>query len=167
MALEKTLSIIKPDAVHRQLIGVINARIIQAKLTIVAMKMVHLTRKQAEDFYNEHAEKPFFDKLIQFMVSGPIVVQVLESEKAVSRYREMMGSTDFRCARAGTLRFDFASSLTENAVHGSDSPASAARKIAYFFRMMKFILRIPKNGHCSQFVCIQKIGRLLRQGRDG
>lgn len=133
MALEKTLSIIKPDAVHKQLIGVINMRIIQAKLTIVAMKMLHLKRKQAEDFYHQHAGQPFFGRLIKFMVSGPIVVQVLESEKAVSRYREMMGTTDFRCARTGTLRFDFASSLTENAVHGSDSPESAAREIAYFF----------------------------------
>lgn len=133
MVLEKTLSIIKPDAVHKQLIGVINMRIIQAKLTIVAMKMVHLTREQAEGFYNEHIAQPFFNQLIQFMISGPIVVQVLESEKAISRYREMIGTTDFRRACAGTLRFDFASSVTENVVHGSDSPASAAREIAYFF----------------------------------
>lgn len=133
MAIEKTLSIIKPNAVKKNLIGAIETRIIQAKLTIIGLKMVHLTQAQAEGFYREHQGKPFFDHLIQFMTSGPIVVQALQGENAISHYRELMGATDPAKALAGTLRYDFADSLTENAVHGSDSTSSADREIAYFF----------------------------------
>ncbi|MDF7668026.1 nucleoside-diphosphate kinase [Orbaceae bacterium ESL0727] len=130
---ERTFSMIKPNAVRKNLLGTIESRIIQAKLKIVALKMVQLTQKQAEGFYAEHAGKPFFDGLIKFMTSGPIVVQVLAGENAVYRYRELMGATDPAKALAGTLRYDFADSVTENAVHGSDSLLSAEREIAYFF----------------------------------
>ena len=133
MAIEQTLSIIKPDAVKKQIIGEIQTRIHQAKLDIIAMKMVRLTKEQAEGFYAEHQDKPFFANLVQFMMSGPIVVQVLQGENAVERYRQLMGPTDLSKAAAGTLRADFANSVRENAVHGSDSLASAEREIAYFF----------------------------------
>ncbi|WP_294844092.1 nucleoside-diphosphate kinase [uncultured Gilliamella sp.] len=133
MTIEKTLSIIKPNAVKKNLIGEIEMRISQAKFKIVALKMLRLTKEQAEGFYGEHQGKPFFDNLIRFMTSGPIIVQVLESEDAVKRYRDLMGPTDLSKANAGTLRADFADSITENAVHGSDSLASAQREIAYFF----------------------------------
>lgn len=133
MVLERTLSIIKPNAVKKHLIGEIETRIIQAKLNIIALKMLKLTKTQAEGFYAEHKGKPFFDNLIKFMISGPIVVQVLQGENAIERYRELMGTTDLSKAQAGTLRDNFADSVTENAVHGSDSQESAAREIAYFF----------------------------------
>ena len=133
MAIEQTLSIIKPDAVKKQIIGEIQTRIHQAKLDIIAMKMVRLTKEQAEGFYAEHQDKPFFANLVKFMMSGPIVVQVLQGENAVERYRQLMGPTDLSKAAAGTLRADFANSVRENAVHGSDSLASAEREIAYFF----------------------------------
>lgn len=133
MAIEQTLSIIKPDAVKKQIIGEIQTRIHQAKLDIIAMKMVKLTKEQAEGFYAEHQDKPFFANLVQFMMSGPIVVQVLQGENAVKRYRQLMGPTDLSKAAAGTLRADFANSMRENAVHGSDSLASAEREITYFF----------------------------------
>lgn len=133
MAIEQTLSIIKPDAVKKQIIGEIQTRIHQAKLDIIAMKMVKLTKEQAEGFYAEHQDKPFFANLVQFIMSGPIVVQVLQGENAVERYRQLMGPTDLSKAAAGTLRADFANSMRENAVHGSDSLASAEREIAYFF----------------------------------
>ena len=133
MAIEQTLSIIKPDAVKKQIIGEIQTRIHQAKLDIIAIKMVKLTKEQAEGFYAEHQDKPFFANLVKFMMSGPIVVQVLQGENAVERYRQLMGPTDLSKAAAGTLRADFANSMRENAVHGSDSLASAEREIAYFF----------------------------------
>ncbi|AHN25434.1 Nucleoside diphosphate kinase [Gilliamella apicola] len=133
MAIEQTLSIIKPDAVKKQIIGEIQTRIHQAKLDIIAIKMVKLTKEQAEGFYAEHQDKPFFANLVNFMMSGPIVVQVLQGENAVERYRQLMGPTDLSKASAGTLRADFANSMRENAVHGSDSLASAEREIAYFF----------------------------------
>lgn len=133
MAIEQTLSIIKPDAVKKQIIGEIQTRIHQAKLDIIAIKMVKLTKEQAEGFYAEHQDQPFFANLVNFMMSGPIVVQVLQGENAVERYRELMGPTDLSKAAAGTLRADFANSMRENAVHGSDSLASAEREIAYFF----------------------------------
>lgn len=133
MAIEQTLSIIKPDAVKKQIIGEIQTRIQQAKLDIIAIKMVKLTKEQAEGFYAEHQDKPFFANLVNFMMSGPIVVQVLQGENAVERYRQLMGPTDLSKAAAGTLRADFANSMRENAVHGSDSLASAEREIAYFF----------------------------------
>lgn len=133
MSIEQTLSIIKPNAVKKNLIGIIETRLVQAKLNIVAMKMVQLTRAQAEGFYAEHQGKPFFERLVGFMTSGPIVVQVLEGDNAVTHYREIMGATDPEKALAGTLRYDFADNVTENAVHGSDSTESAQREIAYFF----------------------------------
>lgn len=133
MAIERTLSIIKPNAVRKHVIGEIETRISQAKLNIVALKMLKLTREQAEGFYAEHKGKSFFDNLIKFMISGPIVVQVLEGENAIKRYRDLMGPTDLSNANAGTLRADFSDSVTENAVHGSDSVISAEREIAYFF----------------------------------
>ena len=133
MAIEQTLSIIKPDAVKKQIIGEIQTRIHQAKLDIIAIKMVKLTKEQAEGFYAEHQDKPFFANLVNFMMSGPIVVQVLQGENAIERYRQLMGPSDLSKAAAGTLRADFANSMRENAVHGSDSLASAEREIAYFF----------------------------------
>ncbi|WP_395754888.1 nucleoside-diphosphate kinase [Edwardsiella ictaluri] len=133
MTLERTFSIVKPNAVAKNAIGAIYPRFESAGLKIVAAKMVHLTREQAEGFYAEHRERPFFDGLVTFMTSGPIMVQVLEGNDAVRRNREIMGATNPESALAGTLRADYADSLTENAVHGSDSPASAEREIAYFF----------------------------------
>ncbi|OCG20833.1 nucleoside-diphosphate kinase [Gilliamella sp. App2-1] len=133
MTIERTLSIIKPNAVKKQLIGEIETRISQARLNIIALKMLRLTKEQAEGFYAEHQGKSFFDKLVKFMISGPIVVQILEGENAVQRYRELMGPTDLSKATAGTLRADFADSMTENAVHGSDSLTAAEKEIAYFF----------------------------------
>lgn len=133
MAIERTLSMIKPNAVRKHVIGEIETRISQAKLDIVALKMLKLTREQAEGFYAEHKGKSFFDNLIKFMISGPIVVQVLEGENAIKRYRDLMGPTDLSKANAGTLRADFSDNVTENAVHGSDSLTSAEREIAYFF----------------------------------
>lgn len=133
MTIERTFSIVKPNAVAKNAIGAIYARFERAGFNIVAAKMLHLTREQAEGFYAEHQGKPFFDGLVSFMVSGPIMVQVLEGENAVQRNRDIMGATNPANALAGTLRADYADSLTENAVHGSDSIESAQREIAYFF----------------------------------
>lgn len=133
MTVERTFSIIKPNAVARNVIGAIYNRFESAGFKIVAAKMLHLTREQAEGFYAEHQGKPFFDGLVTFMTSGPILVQVLEGENAVQRHRDLMGATNPENALAGTLRADYADSMTENAVHGSDSLASAEREIAYFF----------------------------------
>ncbi len=131
---ERTLSILKPDAVAKNVTGEINARFETAGLRIVAARMLHLTRRQAEAFYDVHRERPFFDDLVAFMTSGPVVVQVLEGRDAIRRNRELMGDTDPRKAARGTLRADFASTIDENAVHGSDSPQTAAREIAFFFQ---------------------------------
>ncbi|WP_392560625.1 nucleoside-diphosphate kinase [Orbus mooreae] len=133
MSMEQTLSIIKPNAVKKQLIGKIIERLTQARLNIIALKMVHLTREQAEGFYAEHKGKVFFERLIDFMTSGPIVVMVLQGDNAITHYREVLGATDPAKALAGTLRYDFADNVTENALHGSDSIESAEREIAYFF----------------------------------
>jgi nucleoside-diphosphate kinase len=133
MANERTLSIIKPDAVAKNVIGEIYTRFEKADLTIVAAKMMHLTQEQAEGFYAEHKERPFFNDLVAFMTSGPVVVQVLEGEGAILKNRDLMGATNPKEAEAGTIRADFASSIDANAVHGSDSAASAEREIAYFF----------------------------------
>ena len=133
MATEQTLSIIKPDAVAKDLIGTIYSRFEQAGLRIVAARMLHLTRDRAEDFYAVHRERPFFDELVDFMISGPIMVQTLEGENAVARNREVMGATNPAEAAPGTVRADFATEITENAVHGSDSRESAAAEIAFFF----------------------------------
>lgn len=133
MALERTFSIIKPDAVAKNVIGAIYNRFETAGLRIVASKMVHMSKEQAEGFYAEHKERPFFTALVNFMTSGPVMVQVLEGENAVVRNREIMGATNPAEATAGTLRADYAESIDENAVHGSDAPESAAREIEYFF----------------------------------
>ncbi|NMT64881.1 nucleoside-diphosphate kinase [Marinobacter orientalis] len=133
MANERTLSIIKPDAVAKNVIGEIYTRFEKAGLAIVAAKMMHLTQEQAEGFYAEHKERPFFNDLVAFMTSGPVVVQVLEGEDAIVKNRDLMGATNPKEAEAGTIRADFASSIDANAVHGSDSAASAEREIAYFF----------------------------------
>lgn len=133
MAVERTLSIIKPDAVGKNIIGKIYSRFESNGLRIVACKMLHLSEAVAGGFYAEHRERPFFPALIEFMTSGPVVVQVLEGEGAVAKNRELMGATNPAEAAAGTIRADFASSIDANAVHGSDSTASAAREIAYFF----------------------------------
>lgn len=133
MAKERTLSIIKPDAVAKNLIGAIYSRFETAGLTIVGSKMLRLSQEQAEGFYAEHKERPFFGALVEFMTSGPVVVQVLEGDNAILKNREIMGATNPAEAAAGTLRHDFATSIDANAVHGSDAPASAEREIAYFF----------------------------------
>ena len=131
--MEKTLSIIKPDAVAKNVLGKILDRFESAGLKIIAIKMLHLDKDMAEGFYAEHKGKPFFDKLINFMTSGPVVVQVLSGENAIKANRELMGSTNPEEAAQGTIRSDFAESIDANAVHGSDSPESAEREISYFF----------------------------------
>ncbi len=133
MAVERTLSIIKPDAVAKNVVGEIAARFEKAGLNIVAMKMAHLDNEKAGGFYAEHAERPFFKDLVGFMTSGPVVVQVLEGEGAILKNRDLMGATNPQEAAAGTIRADFAETIDANAVHGSDSAESAAREIAYFF----------------------------------
>ena len=133
MALERTLSIVKPDGVGRNLIGDVYQRFERAGLRIIAARMLHLTQRQAEGFYEVHRERPFFRDLCKYMTSGPVMVQVLEGESAVSRHREIMGATDPKKAAPGTIRADLATSIEENVVHGSDSVENAAREIAYFF----------------------------------
>mgnify|MGYP006172061637 CR=1 FL=1 len=133
MALERTLSIIKPDAVKKNVVGQILARFEAAGLRIVAARMMHLSRAEAEGFYAVHRERPFFRDLVEFMTSGPVLVQVLEGEDAIAKNRELMGATDPKKAAKGTIRADFAESIDANAVHGSDGPDTAKVEIAYFF----------------------------------
>jgi len=133
MAVERTFSIIKPDAVARNVIGEIYARFEKAGLKIIASRMVQLSRADAEGFYAVHKGRPFFKDLVDFMSSGPVVLQVLEGENAIQKNRDLMGATDPKKAAAGTLRADFAQSIDANAVHGSDAPETAAAEIAYFF----------------------------------
>lgn len=133
MAVERTLSIIKPDAVAKNLIGEISSRLETAGLRIVAAKMLHLTKEQADGFYAVHRERPFFSDLVKFMTSGPVLVQVLEGESAIAKNREVMGATDPKEAAPGTIRADFADNVERNAVHGSDGPETARIEIAYFF----------------------------------
>lgn len=133
MALERTLSIVKPDGVQKNLIGEVYRRFEQAGLRIVAARMLQLTQAQAEGFYAVHRERPFFKDLVRYMISGPVIVQVLEGEDAVARNRELMGATDPKKADKGTIRADFAASIEENVVHGSDSVDNARGEIAYFF----------------------------------
>lgn len=133
MALERTLSIIKPDAVAKNIIGKIYSRFEDQGLRIVAAKMLHLSREQAESFYAIHRERPFFKDLVGFMISGPVMVQVLEGESAIGKNREIMGATDPKKADPGTIRADFADTVDENAVHGSDSAETAAVEIEFFF----------------------------------
>ena len=133
MAVERTLSIIKPDAVAKNVIGQVLARFEKAGLKIVAAKMAHLSRNDAEGFYAVHQARPFFKDLVEFMSSGPVVIAVLEGEGAILKNRDLMGATDPKKAAAGTIRADFAQSIDANAVHGSDAPETAAVEIAYFF----------------------------------
>jgi nucleoside-diphosphate kinase len=133
MAVERTLSIIKPDAVAKNIIGEIYSRFERNGLKIVASRMLHLSQADAEGFYAVHRERPFFNDLVRFMISGPVVVQVLEGEDAIRKNRDLMGATDPRKAEKGTIRADFAESIDANAVHGSDAPETAAIEIAYFF----------------------------------
>ncbi|MFT6420897.1 MAG: nucleoside-diphosphate kinase [Porticoccus sp.] len=133
MAIERTLSIIKPDAVSKNVIGQIYSRFEKAGLKVVAAKMMHLSEEKAGGFYAEHKERPFYADLVGFMTSGPVMVQVLEGENAVITNRDLMGATNPKEAVSGTIRADFAESIDANAVHGSDSPASAVREISYFF----------------------------------
>src|SRR5580765_4366885 len=133
MAVERTFSILKPDATERNLTGAINAIIEKAGLRIVAQRRVRISREQAEKFYAVHRERPFFRELVEFMISGPVVVQVLEGENAIARYREVMGATDPAKAAAGTIRKTHAKSIGENSVHGSDAPETAQQEIAQFF----------------------------------
>lgn len=141
MAVERTLSIIKPDAVAKNVIGEIYTRFEQNGLRIVAAKMLHLSREQAGAFYDVHRERPFFGELVDFMTSGPVMVQVLEGENAIARNREVMGATNPKEAAPGTIRADFAQSIDENAVHGSDAPETAAREIAFFFSELELCPR--------------------------
>ena len=133
MAIERTLSIIKPDAVGKNVIGKIYSRFETNGLKIVAAKMKHLSRREADGFYAVHKERPFFKDLVEFMISGPVMIQVLEGESAIAKNRELMGATDPKKAAPGTIRADFAQSVDANAVHGSDAPETAAVEIAYFF----------------------------------
>ncbi|MSO77074.1 MAG: nucleoside-diphosphate kinase [Alphaproteobacteria bacterium] len=139
MAVERTLSIVKPDATRRNLTGAINARFEAAGLRIVAQKRLHLTRAQAETFYAVHRERPFYGDLCSFMISGPIVAQVLEGEDAVQRNRDLMGATNPANAEPGSIRRDFAESIEANSAHGSDSVENAAAEIAYFFSGMEIV----------------------------
>ncbi len=141
MAIERTFSIIKPDAVAKNVTGQINARFEAAGLKIVAQRMAHLSRAEAEGFYAVHKDRPFFKDLVDFMVSGPVVLQVLEGEGAIAKNRELMGATDPKKAAPGTIRADFAQSIDANAVHGSDAPETAAQEIAYFFAQSQIFSR--------------------------
>ncbi len=134
MAAEQTLSIIKPDAVKKNAIGKIIARFEAAGLRVVAARMMHLSRAEAEGFYAVHRQRPFFRDLVEFMTSGPVLVQVLEGDNAIAKNRELMGATDPKKAAKGTIRADFADSIDANAVHGSDAPETARMEVAYFFR---------------------------------
>jgi nucleoside-diphosphate kinase len=137
--MERTLSIIKPDGVSRGLVGEVIKRLEGSNFKIAAMKLVHMTKFQAEGFYAVHKERPFFQSLTEFMSSGPAVVLVLEGENVIERYRKLMGATDYREAEEGTIRKDFATDIEKNVVHGSDSPESAAFEISYFFNRFEFV----------------------------
>ncbi|MDD3553824.1 MAG: nucleoside-diphosphate kinase [Deltaproteobacteria bacterium] len=139
--MERTLSIIKPDGVERGLIGEVIKRFEAAGIRIAAMKMLQLTKKEAEGFYAVHASKPFFNSLTDFMSSGPIVVMVLEGEDVIQKNRELMGATNYKEAKPGTIRADFATDIERNVVHGSDAPETAAKEIAYFFSNLEIVSR--------------------------
>tara|TARA_Y100000389_G_scaffold204012_1_gene254511 strand:- start:950 stop:1381 length:432 start_codon:yes stop_codon:yes gene_type:complete len=141
MSVERTLSIIKPDAVGNNVIGKIIQRFEENNLKIVASKMIHLTKEKAEGFYDIHRDKPFFPNLVNFMTSGPVIVQILEGENAVNKNREIMGATNPAEAAIGTIRKDFAKSIDENAAHGSDAPETAVVEIAYFFNKDEILKR--------------------------
>ncbi len=137
--MERTLSIIKPDGVSKRLIGEVIRRFETSGLRVAAIRMVHLSKKEAQGFYAVHRERPFFDSLTDFMSSGPVVVLALEGDKAVKRNRDLMGATNYKEAKAGTIRHEFASSIEQNIVHGSDSPETAAVEIAYFFSTLEIL----------------------------
>jgi nucleoside-diphosphate kinase len=141
MAIEKTLSIIKPDAVAKNVIGEIYSRFEKAGLKVIAARMLHLSRADAEGFYAVHKARPFFNDLVNFMISGPVMIQVLEGEGAILKNRDLMGATDPKKAAAGTIRADFADSIDANAVHGSDAAETAANEIAFFFPGMNVFAR--------------------------
>jgi nucleoside-diphosphate kinase len=141
MPIERTLSIVKPDGVGRNLIGEVYRRFEQAGLKVVAARMMHLSQAEAEGFYAVHRERPFFKDLVRFMISGPVMVQVLEGEDAIAKNREVMGATDPKKAAKGTIRADLANSIDENIVHGSDASDTAAREIGYFFRDIEICRR--------------------------
>ena len=141
MAIQRTLSLIKPDAVAKNVIGQIYARFEQAGLKIIASKMAHLSKNEAEQFYAVHKDRPFFKDLVSFMISGPVMIQVLEGENAILKNRELMGATDPKKADKGTIRADFADSIDANAVHGSDAPETAAVEVAFFFPGMTIYSR--------------------------
>ena len=141
MAIERTLSIIKPDAVAKNVIGDIYSRFEKGGLKVVAARMMHLSRAEAEAFYGVHRERPFFKDLVAFMISGPVMVQVLEGENAIAKNRDLMGATDPKKAAAGTIRADFADSIDANAVHGSDAPETARQEVAFFFPAMSIYSR--------------------------
>jgi len=141
MSIERTLSIVKPDGVGRNLIGDVYRRFEQAGLRVVAARMMHLSQAEAEGFYAVHRERPFFKDLVRFMTSGPVMVQVLEGEGAIAKNRDVMGATDPKKANKGTIRADLATSIDENIVHGSDAPDTAAREISYFFREIELCPR--------------------------
>lgn len=141
MAVERTLSIIKPDAVAKNVVGQILARFEGAGLRIVAARMMHLSRAEAEAFYGVHRERPFFKDLVEFMISGPVMVQALEGENAIAKNRDLMGATDPRKAEKGTIRADFADSIDANAVHGSDAAETARNEVAFFFPQMSVYSR--------------------------
>ena len=141
MAAERTLSIIKPDAVAKNVIGEILARFERAGLRVIAARMIHLSRQQAEGFYAVHRARPFFKDLVDFMISGPVMVQVLEGDNAIQKNRDLMGATDPKKADKGTIRADFAQSIDANAVHGSDGPETAKDEIAYFFPTLNIYSR--------------------------
>ena len=141
MAVERTLSIIKPDAVEKNVIGQIYSRFEGSGLKIIAAKMVHLSRNEAEGFYAVHRQRPFFNDLVNFMISGPVMVQVLEGESAIQKNRDLMGATDPKKAAKGSIRADFADSIDANAVHGSDAPETASVEIAYFFPTLNIYTR--------------------------
>jgi len=139
--MERTLSIVKPDGVARGVIGEVVKRLEANDLNIIAMKMIHMTKAQAEGFYAVHRERPFFASLTDFMSSGPAVVMVLEGENAIARYRELMGATNYKDAAEGTIRRDFATDIEKNVVHGSDAPETAAFEIGYFFNAFEINAR--------------------------
>ena len=141
MAVERTLSIIKPDAVAKNVVGQILARFEKAGLKVIAARMTHLSRRDAEGFYAVHKGRPFFNDLVEFMISGPVMIQVLEGDNAIMKNRDLMGATDPKKAAAGTIRADFAQSIDANAVHGSDAPDTARSEIAYFFAASEIFAR--------------------------
>jgi nucleoside-diphosphate kinase len=141
MALERTLSIVKPEAVANNLIGEVYVRLERGGLRVVAARMTHLRREQAEAFYDVHRERPFFRDLVEYMISGPIMVQVLEGENAIARNRDLMGATDPKKAAPGTIRAEFGESIERNVVHGSDGPETAAREVAFFFKTDEILSR--------------------------